>query len=198
MSIKGRKVERGRAHLAQIASVHRLLLSSRSIKIDARARLTKYLRNLRTVRPCVVLARWMDQDNRGGGRKGRPLARIERGRERCDEVVALLPSLPSPPLGRSVDALPLCCSTYSYFFHATMRWLVGRGREKWANPGFCPGPEHKKGSSSIPPLLIRRPPPSFRDRGEREILDDAIVLPPLPPHWKDLGEGRKERRRRRQ
>ena len=26
---------------------------------------------------------------------------------------------------------------------------------------------------------------------EEEILDDAIVLPPLSPHRKDLGEGRK-------
>ena len=96
----------------------------------ARARLTKYLRNLRTVRPsvrpCVVLARWMDQDNReGGGRKGRPLARIERGRERCDEVVALLPSLPSPPLGRSMPSPSAAVLLLLPRYHE----MVGRERE---------------------------------------------------------------------
>ena len=101
-----------RAHLTRIGCC---LLVARTIKIDARARLTKYLRNLRPTvhvcspfRPPFLLAGWIRTIEEKEGKAGRP--REGKG-ERCDEVVAPLPSpLPST---RSMPSPMLQCS---YFY----------------------------------------------------------------------------------
>ena len=123
----------------------------------------------------------MEKDNRGkaGQRKGR----LRKG-ERCDEVVAPLPS----PRFPSVDApVPSAVKYILLPYHE----IVARSG---LIPVFVLAQNARRNPSSFclppppsPPLLIKRPPSSLRER-EREILDDAIVL---PPHQKD-SEGREE------
>ena len=111
MSIRGRRVERAvhRGGGEGAFGPDRLLSSCRSHYQDRCARATNEVfaqsatdRSRLFALSSAVLARWMDKDNRGKGRKGRSAKGREEKGGRCDEVVA---PLPSPPL-HSVDALP--------------------------------------------------------------------------------------------